>query len=72
MTTQSDDADESPRVPIVCPACETTARIPLSDVADRLENHNERLHDGEAVAKVDPDVADRVADLVASDLGLLD
>ncbi|MFC4247103.1 hypothetical protein ACFOZ7_08845 [Natribaculum luteum] len=71
MTTRNDD-DESPRVPIVCPACETTARIPLSDVADRLENHNERLHDGETVAKVDPDVADRVADLAASDMGLLE
>ncbi|MFB6155021.1 MAG: hypothetical protein ABEJ22_03935 [Haloferacaceae archaeon] len=68
----SSDPDEEPRVPILCPACETTARVPLSKVADSVERHNERLHDGEEQAHVDPEVADRIADLVAEELGLLD
>ena len=67
------DTDESaPLVPIVCAACETTARVPLSDLADRLETHNDRMHDGEQIAEVDPDVADYIADLIAADLGLLE
>ena len=68
----TNDADEAgPRVPIVCAACETTSRIPLADVADAVERHNEQLHDGDDVAEVDPDIADRIADLAASELGLL-
>jgi len=63
---------DEPTVPIVCPACETTAEVPLSALADRLERHNEQRHDGEQIAEVDPDVADELADLVASELGLLD
>ncbi|SEV80613.1 hypothetical protein [Natrinema salifodinae] len=72
MTTTSDSDDQPARVPIVCSACETTSRIPLSDVADAIERHNDQLHDGDDVAEVDPDVADRIADLVATELGLLD
>ncbi|MFB6128142.1 MAG: hypothetical protein ABEJ47_00125 [Halorhabdus sp.] len=64
--------DDEPDVPIVCPACETTAEVPLSDLADQLDAHNERMHDGESVAEVDPDVADQIADLIADELGLLD
>ena len=67
-----DDADGTPEVPVICTECDTTARIPLSGVADRLERHNERLHDGEDVARVDPDVAEQVADMAATDLGLFD
>ncbi|MFB6166140.1 MAG: hypothetical protein ABEJ31_13345 [Haloarculaceae archaeon] len=67
----ADDADD-PKVPIVCAECDTTTRIALTDVADALERHNEQLHDGADVARVDPDVAERVADLVAADLGLLE
>jgi hypothetical protein len=63
--------DADPKVPIVCPACETTTRIPLSDVADKLEQHNDRLHDGESVAQVDPALAEELTDIVAEDLGLL-
>ncbi|ELY39162.1 hypothetical protein [Natronorubrum tibetense] len=70
MTAASDSDD--PRVPIVCPDCETTSRIPLSDVADTIERHNEQLHDGEDVAAVDPDIVERIADLAATDLGLLE
>lgn len=64
--------DDEPDVPIVCVECETTAEVPLSELADQLEAHNERMHDGEPVAEVDPDVADQLADLVADELGLLD
>ncbi|MFB6135557.1 MAG: hypothetical protein ABEJ04_02250 [Halobacteriaceae archaeon] len=62
------DEDTSPDVPVVCPECETTTRVPLSEVAAAVERHNEQLHDGERVARVDPDVADQLADLVAEDL----
>jgi hypothetical protein len=67
----SSDADD-PRVPIVCPECETTSRVPLSEVADAVDRHNEGVHDGKAVAEVDPDLADRLADLVAEDMGLIE
>ena len=70
MTTANESDD--PRVPIVCPDCETTSRVPLSGVADAIERHNEQLHGGDDVATVDPDVADRIADLVAEELGLLE
>lgn len=66
--TESDD----PGVPIVCSECETTSRVPLDAVADAIERHNKQLHDGDDIAKVDPDIADQIADLVATDLGLLE
>jgi hypothetical protein len=62
---------DDPAVPVVCPECETETRVPVSEVADRLASHNDSLHDGRDVARVDPDVADRVADMAAEDLGLL-
>lgn len=66
------ESNESvPDVPIVCPECDTTARAPLSEVGAAVERHNERLHDGEDVARVDPDIADQLADVVAEELGLL-
>lgn len=64
-------SDESPAVPILCPECETTSRVPLDDVADQVESHNERLHDGEDVAQVDPELTDQLADLVAEDMDLV-
>ena len=67
----SDDADD-PTVPIDCPECGTTTRVPLEDVADSVERHNEQLHDGEDVARVDPEITEQLADLVADDMGLLD
>ncbi|ELY75689.1 hypothetical protein [Natrinema pallidum] len=72
MTNTSESDGDAPRVPVVCPDCETTSRVPLSDVADAVERHNDQLHDGDDVAEVDPDVADRIADLVATELGLLE
>ncbi|MFC6718882.1 hypothetical protein ACFQGT_14635 [Natrialbaceae archaeon GCM10025810] len=71
MTASSDSNDE-PDVPIHCLECDTRARVPLSKLAETLERHNDRLHDGNEVARVDPDVADRLADLVAADMGLLE
>jgi hypothetical protein len=63
---------EEPLVPIVCTECDTETEIPLDEVADTVENHNERLHDGEDVATVDPELKDQLADVVAQDMGLLD
>jgi len=63
--------DADPTVPIVCPECDTETRIPISKVADSLEQHNERLHNGEEIARVDPAIAEQLADVVAEDLGLL-
>ncbi|MGQ4555969.1 hypothetical protein [Halobellus sp. GM3] len=66
-----EDADE-PTVPIVCEACETTSRVPLSTLRESIERHNEQRHDGEDIARVDPVLADALADAVAADLGLYD
>lgn len=65
-------SEDEPDVPVHCPECETTTRIPLSSVGENIEQHNDRLHDGEDVAGVDPAVADELADIVAEDLGLLE
>ncbi|WP_254524652.1 hypothetical protein [Natrinema caseinilyticum] len=72
MTNTSESDDGPPRVPIVCRDCGTTSRIPLPAVADAIDRHNDQLHDGADVAEVDPDVADRIADLAAAELGLLE
>ena len=69
--TVTNDSDD-PQVPIVCTECETTSRVPLADVADAVDRHNQQLHDGDEVAAVDPAVADQIADLVATELGLLE
>jgi hypothetical protein len=63
-------ADE-PEVPIICPECDTTTRMPISEVADNLERHNDQMHDGEDIAQVDPDIAEQLQNIVAEDLGLL-
>ena len=67
------DADaDAPEVPIRCPDCGTTTRVALSRVAETVARHNEGRHGGDDVAGVDPAVLDRLADLAAADLGLLD
>ncbi|QZX98831.1 hypothetical protein [Halobaculum rubrum] len=63
---------DEPTVPIVCEECDTRTRVPLSELADQLRRHNETRHDGEDVAGVEPALADRIADLAAEDMGLLD
>jgi hypothetical protein len=62
--SETDDVD----VPVVCPECGTETRVALDDLAETVEQHNDRLHDGEDVASVDPDLADQLLDLVADDL----
>jgi hypothetical protein len=66
------ETDDEPTVPIVCDACETTSRVPLSELRESIDTHNEQRHDGEEIAQVDPVLADALADAVADDLGLLD
>lgn len=67
------EADEQPpEVPITCPECETTTRVPIEQVADTVERHNAQIHDGEDVARVDPAIAEQLQDLIAADLGLID
>ncbi|UIO99163.1 hypothetical protein Hbl1158_11540 [Halobaculum sp. CBA1158] len=66
------DAGDEPSVPIVCTECDTRTRVPLSKVGDLVDRHNDTRHDGESVAQVDPALADRIADLVAEDMGLLE
>ena len=67
----SSEGDDAPRVPIECSACDTTTEVSLPELAETLRRHNERRHDGEQIARVDPELADRIADLAAEDLGLL-
>jgi len=68
MTAESDD----PTVPIICTECDTASRVPLEDVADAVSRHNDRLHDGEPIAQVDPAITEQIANLAADDLGLLE
>jgi hypothetical protein len=67
----SDDPAAS-TVPVVCPECETTTRVPLPEVADTVARHNDGQHEGRDVAHVDPAIVDRITDLAAADLGLTD
>jgi hypothetical protein len=64
--------DDGPQVPIHCPECETTTRVPLSDLQERIESHNESVHDGDDVAQVDPDVAEQFQNIVLEESGLLE
>ncbi len=64
--------ESEPTVPVVCETCTTTSKVPLSEVAETIARHNDRLHDGEEVAEVDPAVKEHLADLVAEDIGILD
>lgn len=63
---------DEPLVPIVCPECDTETEVSLDSVEDAVESHNDRLHDGEDAARVDPELREQLADVVAEDLGLLD
>ncbi|MFP9190559.1 hypothetical protein [Natronosalvus vescus] len=68
MTDSEDDA----RVPVQCDVCETRTRVPLSELAESIERHNEDVHDGEPIAEVDPDLKEQLANLVVDDMGLLE
>ena len=60
--------DETPALPIVCETCGTTTRVPLDEAAETVERHNERLHDGQEEATIDPELLDRIHDLAAADM----
>jgi hypothetical protein len=60
--------DDTPTVPVVCEACDTTTRVALDDAATTVERHNERLHDGDDHAQIDPELVARLQDLVAADI----
>jgi len=62
------DSNDEPTVPVVCEACDTTNRVALDDVAATVAQHNERVHGGEPVAEVDPDVTSALHDLLAADV----
>jgi len=64
----SDSDLESTDVRVVCEDCGTRTRVPVGDLAETLERHNEQLHGGQEVAAVDPELADHLLDLVADDL----
>lgn len=68
----SDSDEEVPEIPIVCSECGTRSYVPFPDVEETVARHNENLHDGKAIARVDPDLMDELTDRVARDLGLLD
>jgi hypothetical protein len=63
--------DELPEIPVVCTACDTRTKVAFDEVEAAVARHNEQLHDGEAVAEVDPEVLSALTDRVAEDLGLL-
>ena len=65
------EEDDLPDIPVVCTECDTRTTVPFPEVEDAVARHNRQLHDGEAVAAVDPDVLEELADFVAEDLGLL-
>lgn len=67
----TEESAQSPDVPVVCPECDSRSRVAIADLAEAVQRHNDNLHDGEDVARVDPDVAAELADVVAEDLGLL-
>lgn len=60
--------DDDPTVPVVCEACGTTTRVALPEAVDTVTRHNDRLHDGEGVAQIDPDLVARIQSLVAADI----
>ncbi|WP_435126819.1 hypothetical protein [Halobaculum sp. D14] len=67
----SEERDGDPTVPIICSRCGTESRLPVDDIADAIATHNDRVHDGEEHAEVDPAFREQIADLAASDLELL-
>lgn len=71
--TMSSNSDEDvPEIPIVCSECGTRSYVPFPEVEETVGRHNENVHDGEAIAQVDPDVMDELADKLARDIGLLE
>lgn len=64
--------EDEPTVPVICQACDTETEVPLSSVADVVDDHNESIHDGVEEAQIDPALTDALADIVAEDMGLFE
>lgn len=56
--------DKEPDIVISCPDCGTRTTVPLTDVTDAVDEHNESRHDGDDVAGIDEDFLDGVLDEV--------
>jgi hypothetical protein len=64
--------DDLPQVPIVCAECGTESMVPFSRIDETIDSHNERRHDGEPIAEIEPSVKSRLQDLLVEELGLLE
>ena len=64
--------EDMPNIPVVCTACETRTQVAFDDVQEAVARHNDQQHDGEAVAEVDPDVLEALADQLGRDMGLFE
>lgn len=64
--------EDPPKITITCQACGTETAVPFPDVEETIDAHNERQHDGEPVAEIDPAVKSRLQDLLAEEMGLLE
>lgn len=51
------------RVAIVCPECDTRALVEPHEIGAKISRHNERMHDGDAVASVAGNHVDRLAEV---------
>lgn len=63
---------EPPEIRVVCSECGTRSAVPFPHVEDAVARRDDQLHDGAAVAEVDPTVLEELAAPVAADLGSLD
>jgi len=64
--------EDMPEITITCTVCGTETDVPFPEVEETIERHNDRRHDGEPVAEIDPAVKSRLQDLLAEEMGLLD
>lgn len=68
----SGDEGDLPQVPIICEECDTESMVAFPRIEETIDGHNERMHDGEPVAEIDPSVKSKLQDLLIEELGLLD
>lgn len=63
-------------VPIECPECGTTTHASIGDVKQTMKRHNQKMHNGEKVARIRrsflKDVLERFADKQGIDLDRID
>ena len=67
------ESDEGlPEITIVCTACDTETAVPFEKVEGMIDRHNERQHDADPIAEIDPEIRSRLQDLLAEEMGLFD